>query len=125
MAFFAAAFFLLRWQLPRLYGAEPEVARLCAQVLPIAAAFQLLDGTQVVSSGILRGLGRTKPAAVLNFVRLLPLRLAARVLARGPRRPRPGRHLVGPRRWACVCVAGGLLTLVLRKSTYRVERTRV
>lgn len=122
MAFFAAAFFLLRWWLPALYGAEPEVARLCAQVLPIAAAFQLLDGTQVVSSGILRGLGRTKPAAVLNFVGyyLFALPLGYWLAVRG------GLGLGGI--WwglalGLVCVAGGLLVLVLRKSTYRVQRT--
>jgi MATE family multidrug resistance protein len=124
MALFAAAFFLLRWELPRLYGAEPEVVRLCARVLPIAAAFQLLDGTQVVGSGILRGLGRTKPAAVLNFVGyyLLALPLGYWLAVRG------GLGLGGI--WwglaiGLLCVAGGLLTLVLRKSAYRVQRTRI
>jgi MATE family multidrug resistance protein len=123
MAFFAAAFFVLRWELPRLYGAEPEVVRLAARVLPIAAAFQLLDGTQVVSSGILRGLARTKPAAVLNFfgyyLFALPLGYWLAV--------RAGRGLDGI--WwglatGLACVAGGLLLLVLRKSTYRLPRTQ-
>jgi hypothetical protein len=49
MSLFGAAFFLLRWRLPHLYGAEPAVTALCARVLPIAAAFQMLDGT--VGSG--------------------------------------------------------------------------
>ena len=37
-------------------------------VLPIAAAFQLFDGTQAVSCGVLRGMGRTRPAAVFNVL---------------------------------------------------------
>ena len=123
MCFFAAAFFFLRWQLPRLYGAEPAVARLCAQVLPIAAAFQLLDGTQVVSSGVLRGLGRTKPAAVLNLggYCLLGLPLAYLLALRGD-------HGLAGIWWGLaaglLCVATGLLTLVLRKSAYHARRTQ-
>ena len=68
MALFALLFVLLRHQLPRLYTDELEVARLAAAILPIAAAFQLFDGTQVVGSGILRGMGRTRPAAVIHVV---------------------------------------------------------
>lgn len=124
MSFFAVAFFFLRWQLPRLYGAEPAVAQLCAHVLPIAAAFQLLDGTQVVSSGILRGLGRTKPAAVLNFggYYLLGLPLAYGLALRG------GHGLTGI--WwglaaGLLFVATGLFVLVLPKSAYRTQRTQV
>jgi MATE family multidrug resistance protein len=100
------------------------VARLCAQVLPIAAAFQLLDGTQVVASGILRGLGRTKPAAVLNFggYYLLGLPLAYGLALRG------GHGLAGI--WwglaaGLLFVATGLLVMVLRKSAYRTQRTQV
>jgi len=124
MSLFGATFFLLRWQLPRVYGAEPEVVRLCAQILPIAAAFQMLDGMQVVSSGILRGLGRTKPAAVFNLAGyyFLALPLAYFVALRG------GLGLRGVW-WSLAAgllfVAAGLLTLVLRKSAYRIERTRV
>ena len=33
-----------------------------------SGAFQLFDGTQVVACGILRGLGRTRPAAIANAV---------------------------------------------------------
>jgi len=123
MVFFAAVFFFLRHELPRLYGAEPEVARHCARVLPIAAAFQLLDGTQVVASGILRGLGRTKPAAVLNFVGyyLLALPLGYGLAVPG------GLGLDGI--WwglaaGLACVATGLLALILRKPTYGVSLTR-
>lgn len=68
MAVFAALFVLLRGALPRLYTDDLEVARLATSILPIAAAFQLFDGTQVVGSGILRGMGRTRPAAAIHVI---------------------------------------------------------
>ena len=40
----------------------------CAAILPIAGAFQIFDGTQVVGCGVLRGMGRTRPAMVFNLV---------------------------------------------------------
>ena len=123
MSLFGALFFLLRWQLPRLYGAGPEVTSLCAHVLPIAAAFQMLDGTQVVASGILRGLGRTKPAAVFNLggYYVLALPLAYYLALRG------GWGLRGV--WlglaaGLLFVTAGLLLMVLRKSAYHAQRTR-
>jgi MATE family multidrug resistance protein len=123
MSLFAAAFFLLRFQLPRIYGAEPAVLKLCAGVLPIAAAFQMLDGTQVVASGILRGLGRTKPAAFFNlfgyYVLALPLAYWL-----GVRRG----HGVSGVWWGLAAgvltVALGLLTMVLSKTAYHIKRTK-
>ena len=49
---------------------KPIIAVLAvtATLLPIAGAFQLFDGTQVVGGGILRGMGRTRPAAVFNLL---------------------------------------------------------
>lgn len=65
----AAIFFVVfRTALPRLYTTDPAVIALAAIVLPIAAAFQVFDGTQVVACGVLRGMGRVRPAAVMNFV---------------------------------------------------------
>jgi MATE family multidrug resistance protein len=123
MSLFGAAFFLLRWQLPRLYGAEPAVAALCAHVLPVAAAFQMLDGTQVVSSGILRGLGRTKPAAIFNFCGYYFLGLP---IAYGLGLGR-GWGLRGV--WlglavGLLFVATGLLVMVLPKRAYHTQRTQ-
>jgi MATE family, multidrug efflux pump len=45
-----------------------EVLALTATIIPIAAAFQVFDGTQVVGCGILRAQGQTVPAAVINLV---------------------------------------------------------
>jgi MATE family multidrug resistance protein len=68
MAAFAAVFLAFRWELPRLYTADAEVVALAAAVLPIAAAFQLFDGTQAVGGGILRGMGRPRPAALFHLL---------------------------------------------------------
>jgi MATE family multidrug resistance protein len=68
MAAFAVVFLAFRSELPRLYTADAEVAMLAAGILPIAAAFQLFDGTQAVGGGILRGMGRPRPAALFHFL---------------------------------------------------------
>jgi MATE family multidrug resistance protein len=68
MALCAITFLLARWQLPRLFSGDAAVIAACAAVLPIAAAFQIFDGLQVVGGGILRGMGQTRPAAVFNLV---------------------------------------------------------
>ncbi|MDC0716092.1 MATE family efflux transporter [Nannocystis bainbridge] len=57
----------LRSELPALFKADAEVYALAAASLPIAAAFQLFDGVQVVGFGVLRAMGRTRYAAVINF----------------------------------------------------------
>jgi MATE family multidrug resistance protein len=54
--------------LPQLYTDDAEVVMLAAMILPVAAAFQLFDGLQVVGGGILRGIGDTLPAAIFNAV---------------------------------------------------------
>ena len=54
--------------LPAWYTDDAAVIALAAGILPIAAGFQVFDGLQVVGGGVLRGMGRTKPAAVFNFV---------------------------------------------------------
>jgi MATE family multidrug resistance protein len=45
-----------------------QVIAICAFLLPIAAAFQIFDGTQVVGCGILRGMGRTRAPALATLV---------------------------------------------------------
>lgn len=73
----AVLFVVLRHQIPALYTPDEVVRGLAASVFPIAAAFQLFDGIQVVGSGVLRGMGSTRPAALFNllgyYVLALPL----------------------------------------------------
>jgi MATE family, multidrug efflux pump len=59
---------IFRHAIPRIYTQDAAVIAAAAAILPIAAAFQIFDGTQVVGSGILRSMGRTRPAAVFNFI---------------------------------------------------------
>ena len=37
-------------------------------LLPIAAGFQIFDGVQAVAAGVLRGAGRTIPAAAIGVI---------------------------------------------------------
>ena len=68
MTITAMLFVSLRFQLPRIYTGDGELIWACAAILPIAAAFQIFDGAQVVGCGILRGMGRTRPAMFFNLV---------------------------------------------------------
>jgi len=67
MLFFAALFIGARHWLPSLYAVDPAVLVLSAALLPVAAAFQLFDGIQVVGAGVLRGMGKTRPVAIFNL----------------------------------------------------------
>jgi len=57
---------------PRLlahaYTSDPAVAAIAATLIPLAGVFQVFDGTQVVSIGILRGTGDTRTPLVVNIV---------------------------------------------------------
>jgi MATE family multidrug resistance protein len=81
----AVLFVALRHALPRLYTDDPEVIAVAAGILPIAAAFQLFDGTQGVGGGVLRGVGATRPAALFNLVGyyVIALPLAALAVQQG------------------------------------------
>lgn len=68
MSLAAVAFVVFREELPLAYTLDGDVIALAALTLPVAAAFQVFDGTQVVGCGVLRGMGRTRPAAVFNVI---------------------------------------------------------
>ncbi|MDQ7005798.1 MAG: MATE family efflux transporter [Acidobacteriota bacterium] len=73
MTGFALTFVIFRRSLPAIFvprgtPAAMEVIVLGAGILPIAAAFQVFDGFQAVASGVLRGMGTTRPSAVINFL---------------------------------------------------------
>lgn len=81
MVLSALTFVTLRHVLPQLYTADTTVIALAAGILPIAAAFQLFDGTQAVGGGVLRGVGATRPAAIFNFVGFYLLALPLAIVA--------------------------------------------
>ena len=51
-----------------LFSPGAAVVALGASLLLIAAVFQLFDGLQAVATGVLRGLGDTRSAMIVNFV---------------------------------------------------------
>lgn len=68
MSVAAILFLIFNTVLPQFYISDPEVIGIAAQLLVIAAFFQLFDGTQVVGLGILRGLGDVKLPTVITFL---------------------------------------------------------
>lgn len=68
MAIAALVFLLYRDALPRLYVEDLDVVLLASALLPIAGAFQIFDGVQVVGGGLMRGMGRPQAGAVANLM---------------------------------------------------------
>jgi MATE family multidrug resistance protein len=54
--------------LPYIYTTDKGVILIAAQLLIIAAVFQLFDGTQVVGLGILRGMGDVNVPTIITFL---------------------------------------------------------
>jgi MATE family multidrug resistance protein len=52
----------------RGFSSDPAVVRVGASLLLVAAAFQLFDGLQVVTTGALRGTGDTKTPMLANLI---------------------------------------------------------
>jgi MATE family multidrug resistance protein len=51
-----------------IYTSDAGVAAIAAVLIPVAAIFQLFDGWQVVSIGILRGVGDTRTPMIVNVL---------------------------------------------------------
>jgi multidrug resistance protein, MATE family len=64
----AVLFVLFPGSLARLYTSDPAVIAMVGALLPIAAAFQVFDGLQVVAAGVLRGAADTTFPAAMAFV---------------------------------------------------------
>ncbi|HMA38951.1 MAG TPA: MATE family efflux transporter [Gemmatimonadales bacterium] len=54
--------------LARVYTIDPSVAAIAVTLIPVAGAFQVFDGTQVVSIGILRGTGDTRTPLLVHVL---------------------------------------------------------
>lgn len=107
MSVSACVMFLLRAPIARIFSDDPEVIALAVSAFPAAAAFQLFDGTQVVGSGILRGMGRPRPTAYFNVVGYYGLALPLAVW---------WAHIEGhglPGIWWAMCVGLGVVALCL------------
>ncbi len=64
----AVAFLTLPGPLAGLYTTDASVLGIAVGLIPLAGVFQVFDGTQVVAGGILRGLGETKVAMLVNLL---------------------------------------------------------
>jgi MATE family multidrug resistance protein len=76
----AAAFYLVPRTLARLFTPDAEVVAMAALLIPVAAAFQIADGTQVVGAGVLRGAADTRFAALCAFLGFWGLGLPTGIL---------------------------------------------
>ncbi len=68
MCGFALLFLLLPNQFAALYTDQAASAAVAATLIPLAGIFQIFDGTQVVSIGILRGVGDTRAPFIINII---------------------------------------------------------
>jgi MATE family multidrug resistance protein len=64
----ALTFLAIPGLLARVYTGAPEVLAIATTLIPIAGAFQVFDGIQVTSIGILRGLGDTRTPMVSGIL---------------------------------------------------------
>lgn len=64
----ALAFLLIPYYIVRLYTPDPLVIRAGAQLLFVAAFFQLFDGIQTVTTGALRGAGDTRSPMLCHLI---------------------------------------------------------
>jgi len=68
MSLMAALFIGAPRLLATAYTSVEEVVVLAALLIPVAGYFQIFDGLQVVSAGVLRGAGDTRAPLVVNIV---------------------------------------------------------
>jgi MATE family multidrug resistance protein len=67
MGFSAAVMLVVPDWLARLYTTQLSVVALAVALIPIAGAFQIFDGIQVVATGVLRGIGDTRWPMFVNL----------------------------------------------------------
>jgi multidrug resistance protein, MATE family len=68
MTLSAAVFILFPEFLASLYSTEDATFAMAVALLPIAGVFQVFDGAQAVTGGVLRGTGDTRIPAILHLV---------------------------------------------------------
>src|SRR6202167_2905621 len=68
IAFAATAFLTIPRQLVHIYTHDPQTLAVGVRLLAVAAIFQVFDGIQGISTGALRGLGKTRGPMAINMV---------------------------------------------------------
>ena len=68
MTMAAVLFLFFPDALAQVYSDEADVLALAVLLIPLAGVFQVFDGIQVVSSGVLRGVGETRTPMIVNLL---------------------------------------------------------
>ncbi|MGE4619435.1 MAG: MATE family efflux transporter [Planctomycetota bacterium] len=68
MAASGVVIWLMGIRLPGIFTTDAAVLASTLSLIPIAAGFQIFDGIQAVTAGVLRGAGKTIPAAVIGII---------------------------------------------------------
>jgi MATE family multidrug resistance protein len=68
MAAMAVVFWVVPGALAGAFTTDPATRLMATTLIPIAAVFQVFDGTQVISASILRGAGDTRVPMVLHIL---------------------------------------------------------
>ena len=76
MSFFALGYICFPRALLGCFTNDPAVIDIGAKILILVAIFQIADGTQVSTTGALRGLGNTRAAMIANLIGHYPIGLA-------------------------------------------------
>ncbi len=80
MSCFALGFLTFPGTIMSWYTNDPAVIKVGSAIFLIVALFQIADGTQVSTTGALRGLGNTHSAMVANFIGHYPIGLTLGVV---------------------------------------------
>ena len=75
MGCFAVGYLAFPRFLLRCFTSDPAVIDVGVKILVLVALFQIADGTQVSTTGALRGLGNTRAAMIANFIGHYPIGL--------------------------------------------------
>ena len=75
MGCFAAGYLSFPRFLLRCFTEDPDVIEFGVKILVLVALFQVADGTQVATTGALRGLGNTRAAMLANLIGHYPIGL--------------------------------------------------
>lgn len=116
MLTFAVLFALIGTTLAEAFTPDRAVVTLAARLLVVAAIFQLFDGGQVVSAGLLRGLTDVKVPTIITFVAYWVVSLPAGYLL--------AFHTpLGPLGiWTGLAVGLGCAALLLARRFHRLTR---
>lgn len=80
MSCFAVGYLAFPRFLLKCFTSDPAVIDIGAKILVLVALFQIADGTQVSTTGALRGLGNTRSAMIANLIGHYPIGLALGVV---------------------------------------------